>query len=205
VDDYDRLCDFGNLYAAHIKTRRSKRCNAEVIRFEVDLARNLLELSCALRSGEYRPNKYYHFKVFEPKERDIHALRYPDRVVQRCLCDQVLAPLLERHLIYDNAACQKGKGTHFSLNRLSGFLRSHFKQYGRDGYVLKCDVRHYFASISHDRLKTRLARLFVPGRMREFWKPNLLMPRASSKDSRVTVVILSTVILILCASAGCPS
>ena len=43
--------------------------------------------------------------IHDPKDRVIHALHYRDRVVQHCLCDEVLAPALDRRLIYDNAAC----------------------------------------------------------------------------------------------------
>lgn len=62
-------------------------------------------------------------------------------------------------MIYDNAACQKGKGTHFALDRFTKFLREHYKQYGRDGYVLKCDIHKYFANIDHEVLKGKLQKV----------------------------------------------
>lgn len=34
---------------------------------------------------------------------------YEDRVVQHCLVDNYLMPLLENRLIYDNGACRKIK------------------------------------------------------------------------------------------------
>jgi hypothetical protein len=40
------------------------------------------------------------------------------RVVQNCLCDNVLVPLLSNQLIHDNGASVKGKGVHFALRRL---------------------------------------------------------------------------------------
>ena len=159
MDDFDRICDFSNLYTAHLMTRLGKRHKAEVIRFESDLGHKLTQLSRMLKEDRYLPVKYYHFKVYEPKERNIHALRYPDRVVQRCLCDQVLLPVFEPRLIYDNAACRKGKGVHFSIGRLSRFMREHFASHGAGGYVLKCDIKRYFQSIDHEILKQLLAPL----------------------------------------------
>ena len=147
MNDYNRLSKFANLYAAHLKTRLGKRHKAEVIRFEVNLGFNLTLLSHMLEDDVYLPVQYYNFKVFEPKERDIHALRYPDRVVQRCLCDQVLLPAIEPRLIHDNAACRKGKGVHFSLDRLSRFMREHYRLFGNKGYALKCDIHKYFQSV----------------------------------------------------------
>ncbi|MDO5139354.1 MAG: reverse transcriptase/maturase family protein [Oscillospiraceae bacterium] len=97
--------------------------------------------------------------MYEPKKRTIHALRYRDRVVQHCLCDEVLEPLFEKRLIYDNSACRKGKGTLFAVNRLSLFLRKFYRIHGNSGYFLKCDVRKFFDSIGHDQLKAILRRI----------------------------------------------
>jgi len=168
MDDFSRLCAFENLYQAHLKTRLGKRHKAEVIRFETDLGQKLVLLSDLLQSDAYLPVKYFHFKVFEPKERDIHALRYPDRVVQRCLCDQVLSPLIEPRLIFDDAACRRGKGMHFSLERLAGFMRGHYRCFGTEGYYLKCDISKYFQSIDHEVLKQLLERLPTSDHMRSF-------------------------------------
>jgi hypothetical protein len=168
MDDYDRLCDFSNLYAAHLKTRLGKRHKAEVIGFEVNLGFNLTLLSRMLQGDAYLPLHYYDFKVFEPKERDIHALRYPDRVVQRCLCDQVLLPAIEPRLVYDNAACRRNKGMHFSLSRLSKFMREHYRAFGNTGYILKCDVHKYFKSIGHQALLQKLGGLPLSRRMQAF-------------------------------------
>lgn len=100
--------------------------------------------------------EYYHFTIYDPKVREIYALHYRDRITQHSLCDNVLAPYFERHLVYDNAACRLGKGTLFAMNRLNGFMHDHFCRYGKKGYFLKCDVRKFFDSIDHDILKQRL-------------------------------------------------
>ena len=156
---FDDLSGFEPLYRAHCLARRGKRNQREVIEFELDLARNLTSLSDSLHDGSYRPWPFMRFTVRDPKRRVIHTPRYRDRVVQHALCDNVLAPVLERRLIYDNAACRVGKGTHFSLDRLEGFMRKHARTHGTRGWFLKCDVARFFDSIRHDALKERLARL----------------------------------------------
>lgn len=75
------------------------------------------------------------------------------------MCDEVLEPLIGPRLIYDNAACQKGKGTHFAMNRVTKFLREYYKKYGNQGYVLKCDIHKYFPTIDHEVLKKRLDKI----------------------------------------------
>ena len=81
---------------------------------------------------------------------------FRDRVVQHCLCDNILKPYFENRLIYDNAACREGKGTDFARDRLTGFLREHYRKHGTKGYILKYDIRHYLDSIDHEILKGML-------------------------------------------------
>ena len=161
MNDYEKICDFQNLYQAHRIARRGKRNTTEVIQFEADLAQNLTTLSALLREKQYHISGYYTFMVHDPKDRHIHALHYRDRVVQHCLCDQIIAPTLDRKLIYDNAACRIGKGTHFALNRVSKFMRKFYRKYGTQGYILKCDIRKFFDNIDHDVLKQRLRKVFT--------------------------------------------
>ncbi len=153
---YEQIHTFEHLYHAHRLARRGKRGNREVIRFEIDLNRNLIELQEELMSGSYRSGKYREFTIYEPKERLIMSLPDRDRVVQHSLCDNVLAPFIDRKLIDDNCASRPGRGTHFGLYRLARFMREFYHQHGTDGYILKADILKYFYRIRHDRLKEML-------------------------------------------------
>ncbi len=159
MNDYEKIYDFQNLYKAHKIARRSKRTTREVIEFEMNLGENLIELSDALKNGTYKMQNYYSFNIYDPKYRVIHALHYRDRVVQHCLCDEVLAPTLDKKLIYDNSACRIGKGTHFAIGRVSAFLHKFYNKHGADGYFLKCDIRKFFDNIDHDILKQKLSKV----------------------------------------------
>ncbi len=158
MSEYEKLYDFQNLLKAHKRARLGKQGKREVIDFEMNLSRNLCEISEEIKNETYHISGYYSFKVYEPKERTIHALNYRDRVVQHCLCDEIIAPLFERYLIYDNAACRKGKGTLFAIRRLSGFLRTFHREHGNKGYFLKCDIRKFFDNIDQGILKDILTR-----------------------------------------------
>ena len=156
--DFDRVCDFGSLYKAHLKACKGKRHKRDVMSFEMNLAYHLSELQEQLINETYEMSGYRHFYVHEPKLRDIYEVAHVDKVLMHVLCDEVLIPRLSPHFIYDNAACQVGKGTHFAMDRFSKFLREQMKVRGRDFYVLKCDISKYFASINHVVLKEKLAR-----------------------------------------------
>lgn len=154
--NYELIYDFDNLYRAYLASRRSKRSTREVIQFEMNAGPNLCQMQQELCDGNYQLSGYYHFTIHDPKVREIYALHYRDRILQHSLCDNVLAPYFETHLIYDNAACRKDKGTLFAMNRLNGFMHDYFRNHGKKGYFLKCDVRKFFDSIDHDLLKQRL-------------------------------------------------
>lgn len=163
MTDYEKICDFTNLYKAHKRARLGKQKKHEVIFFEMNLAQNIMQVKRELESKNYNVKGYYSFEIFEPKLRKIFATHYVDRVVQHCICDEVLIDAIAPRLIYDNGACRPAKGTHFAMSRLTQFMRDFYRKHGTDGYFLKCDIRKYFRNIDHDVLKAQLRRaIFDP-------------------------------------------
>ena len=154
----DEIFTFGKLYEAHRQARKCKRHKKDVVSFEMNLSAELCGLQQKLENGSYEIGGYNRFTIYEPKKREIQALSYRDRIIQHALCDNIIAPYLANRLTADNAACQKGKGTHYGIKRLTQQLRKHYKQHGTQGWFLKADIRKYFASIDHGVLKTMLAK-----------------------------------------------
>lgn len=161
MSDFEKIYAFDNLYKAYRAARLGKRGTREEILFEADLSRNLIMLSESIRTGTYKIAGYYSFMIHDPKDRKIHALHFADRVVQHSLCDNVIAPLLEKRLIYENAACRLNKGTDFARNILTQNLSRCFRKAGKNFWILKCDIRKYFDSIDHEILKKKLRRAFA--------------------------------------------
>lgn len=155
---YECLTEFENIYRAYRQSTRGKHQKNEVIQYENNLHMQLWYLQERLKRRAYVPGGYRKFMIYDPKEREIQALSFADRVFQHLLCDTILRPYFEPRLIYDNAACRQGKGTHFALNRLELFFRRHYKAHGANGYILKFDIRKYFPSIDHAVLKEKLSR-----------------------------------------------
>lgn len=153
---YSEIYDFANLYDGYKKTRRGKRQKKSVAKFEVNSLESIIYLQRLLKNKKYRMCPYNTFKVYEPKERIIMSNSFKDKVVQHSICDNILRPIFQDKFIYDNYASQKGKGTHFGLDRLSEFMRRFYRKHGTDGWVLKCDISKYFYSIEHNTLKKLL-------------------------------------------------
>lgn len=147
---------FENLYDAYLYTRKGKKDKKCVQRYGYNVLDNTLYLEEKLQSKTYQLGKYHEFYVYEPKKRLIKAPPFRDRVVQRCLCKQVLEPAIEKHLIYDTYANRIGKGTHASLDRTEEFMKKYWRQHGLDGWIIKGDISKYFYSIDHNLLKMYL-------------------------------------------------
>lgn len=152
---WDTLVSFGNLHEALRRAALGKKRRTDVARFLLEQENELPRLREELVGGTYRPGPYREFAIREPKPRLISAAPFRDRVVHHALT-QVLEPIWERRFSNDSFACRAGYGVHKALDQAADGAR-------RFQYVLKCDVRKYFASIDHEILKRRLARVVKCG------------------------------------------
>lgn len=156
---FESVCSFDNLLMAAQRAQRAKRYRPEVLRFNLRLEDNLVELGRELRESRYRPAGHRHFRVYEPKERWISATPYRDRVVHHAVCN-IIEPVLDRGMIYDCWANRRGKGSHRAVLRYQQFA-------DRYRFTLKMDIRKYFPAIDHEILKGQLRRSFKDGRLLE--------------------------------------
>lgn len=157
---YQELCTFETLYKAYKVARKGKRKKVGTAQYEANALACTEKLSRILASGRYVPSKFEIFKVYEPKERLVQAPAFVDKVVLHAVVDNILYEAICKSFIRDNYASQIGKGTHDGLMRLKHHLVEYYRRNGTaDGWVLKCDVRHFFASIDHDLLKRKLKAL----------------------------------------------
>lgn len=143
------VCSFGELYKAMHECKKDVMWKASVAGWVKNGLVNCHRLHSQLMNDTYRIDKYSHFTITEPKTRHIVSTRMKDRVFQRSLCDNYLYEKMTKGLIYDNPACQVGKGTDFSMRRLAKHMQKYFREYGIEGYVLQCDIANYFGSTRH--------------------------------------------------------
>lgn len=84
--------DYGNVQKAYNKARKCKRHRKDVLIFTKDKEENLDKVREDILNLAYEPSEYHYFKVYEPKERQIMALPFYDRVVQHAI-NNVLEPI----------------------------------------------------------------------------------------------------------------
>ena len=153
MTDFEKVVDFKNMYKAYRKSKCGKGFKRSSAKFNVMALDGINTLIHQLKDKTYQISKYNEFKVYEPKERIIQTTSFKDKVVQHSLCDNVLLPKMQEIFIKDNCAGQIGKGTLFGINRLSEQMKEFYKEYGFNGYILKCDIKKFFYNISHEQLK----------------------------------------------------
>ncbi|MFA5870974.1 MAG: reverse transcriptase/maturase family protein [Candidatus Paceibacterota bacterium] len=142
------ITSFSNLSNAYHKAARRRRYKGDALRFGMNLEHELLLLQKELRDGTYMPGGYRSFVRHDSKRRIIQVAPFRDRVVHHAICNSI-APIFERHFIYDSYACRQGRGTHKAIARVERFVQSASENYSRNAYCMQCDIRKYFDSIDH--------------------------------------------------------
>lgn len=138
--DKDIITNFENLYRAYKKAKLGKSHNGSCARFQNMSLEGIHLLKEQLENQTYQIGKYSQFKIYEPKERVIMSCSFKDKVVQHCLCDNILHPRLQNVFIETNSAGQVGKGTLFGMDKLKEQMLAFYREHRIDGWILKCDI-----------------------------------------------------------------
>jgi hypothetical protein len=152
-DLFGRIANFQALHAAARRAIKGKRKKSGAASFFANLESEVLTLERQLRSGEYRPGRYFAFEVDGPKKRIVSAAPFRDRVVHHALY-AVVAPIFEAGFIGNTFANRTGKGTHSAIKAYERYRDRH-------AHVLRCDIYRYFPAIDHTILKSEFRRRII--------------------------------------------
>lgn len=157
IHKYDNIISLENLLEAWKEFSRGKKKKADVQIFERNLMQNIISLHQDLKMKVYKHSEYEAFNISDPKPRNIHKAKVRDRLLHHALYRK-LYPFFDRAFIADSYSCRIGKGTHKAIERFRSFSNKVSKNNTKTAWVLKCDIRKFFASIDHDILKNILAK-----------------------------------------------
>jgi len=146
--DYKNIISIKNLCDAWTEFIRGKKSKKDVAEFTLKLSDNILSLHQDLRTKMYVHGSYEAFSINDPKTRNIHKATVRDRLLHHAV-HRVLYPYFDTKFIHDSYSCRKDKGTHRALNRLRDFGRKVSKNNTQTCWILKCDIKKFFASINH--------------------------------------------------------
>lgn len=148
---YEYIISLENLLEAWREFASGKRARKDVQEFELNLMSNIISLHRDLAQKTYCHAPYEAFNISDPKPRNIHKASVRDRLLHHALY-RTLYPFFERTFIADSYSCRKGKGTHKAINRFRAFACQVSKNHTKTVWVLKGDIRKFFASIDQDIL-----------------------------------------------------
>jgi len=150
----DIIC-LGNLLEAWKEFVKGKRSKPDIQEFSLKLMDNLFILHEDLSSGRYLHGGYRAFNLSDPKPRSIHKASVRDRLLHHAIY-RILYPFFDKTFIADSFSCRIKKGTHRALNRFRDFTYIVSHNHTRTCWILKCDIKKFFASIDHKVLLDNL-------------------------------------------------
>ena len=157
---YAETISLENLFSAWQEFVLGKSNKRDVYEFTLNLSDNLVQFHDDLADFTYKHGNYEAFNISDPKPRNIHKACVRDRVLHHAIYRR-LYPFFDKLFISDLYSCRLGKGVHKAMDRLHKFGLKVGKNNARTAWVLKLDIRKFFASIDHGIL-TDILTSYVP-------------------------------------------
>ncbi|MEK7587234.1 MAG: reverse transcriptase/maturase family protein [Patescibacteria group bacterium] len=148
---YDDIISVENLLLSWQEFLRGKRKRKDIAKLSLHLIDNIFALHRRLSQKTYRHGSYHAFRINDPKPRNIHKADVCDRLIHHAIY-RILYPYFDKKFIFDSYSCRKNKGTHRAINRFRAFGRKVSRNNARTAWMLKGDIRQFFASIDHTLL-----------------------------------------------------
>lgn len=171
---YQQIISEDNLRKAFFNAARGKRSRKDIQRILDNVDEHVAILHGILEREEFVPA--YHKPVqindgFKMKKRHIIKPFYKYEQVVHHAIIQILAPtdkeiakdhsikkIINRGAYEYTCGSVKGRGAHHGKRYIERWIRNDRKN---TKYVLKIDVRHFFESIPHDKLKEKLRKVIA--------------------------------------------
>jgi retron-type reverse transcriptase len=112
---------------------------------------NIFALHNDLSNHSYRHGGYQAFNICDPKPRNIHKAAVRDRLLHHAIYRK-LYPFFDKIFIADSYSCRINKGTYKAINKLRKFVYKVSNNNTKTCWILKCDVKKFFANIDHEIL-----------------------------------------------------
>lgn len=175
-EDIISIDNFLEAWKEFVKGKRAKR---DVQEFSFCLMDNIISLHEDLSSYTYTHGGYQAFNISDPKPRNIHKARVRDRLLHHAIY-RILYPFFDKIFISDSFSCRIGKGTHKAIHRFCSFSYAASQNNTKTCWVLKCDIKKFFASIDHNILSAILQE-YIPDKKILWLLKNIIESFSSSK------------------------
>lgn len=166
ADSYEDVFSWMNLWKSYHDCRRNVAWKGSVQRYILQAPVRVSQTYDKLMDGRYKCAVPHEWDTWERgKKRHIKSVPIGERVMQRCLADNALTPVLAPMFIYDNGACLPRKGYDFAQRRLKCHLSRFYREHGTDGYILLFDFSKFYDNVDHALLMKTLRTRFEDQRL----------------------------------------
>ncbi len=172
-NDTSALFTLPKLLKAYYACRKNKRNTMNALKFELTVEENLLRLVRQLQNRSYQPGRSVCFIVVHPKNREIFAADFADRIIHHLLIGEVES-YFDKSFIHTSFACRKGKGTHKARQLLFRGLSQITHNRTRPAFFAQLDVASFFTSISKDTLYQLVEKKVQKLNEHPIWKEEVL-------------------------------
>jgi len=149
---WDTFISKDNFELAYQNAAKGKSKQRQVKQFKENEKENLEKIRQMVINGEFTTSPYKQTMIYEPKQRIIYKLPFaPDRIVQHAIMN-ILKPIFSNLFIENSYACIEGRGQHKASIKCSEYVRKY-------EYCLKCDIKKFYPSISHDILSSKIHKI----------------------------------------------
>ncbi len=156
----DIVCDANNLYKAYRASVKASKWKEATQKFMMNFLREIFKLQSELQDRTLQNGPIKEFALYDRgRVRAITSTQIKDRIVRHALCDEILMPLVKKHIIYDNCASVKGRGISQQRNRFATHLKKYYRLYGNEGYILLGDFTKFYDNVIHEKAKEMLLEL----------------------------------------------
>lgn len=154
---YQEICNIEHI--TYIYEQIEKKCKNKNKIYKWESIKDVLitRIYKDLTNYQYQCGKYHRFVIYEPKKRIIKSQEMYDKVVNHLVSEYILLPSIVSCLIDSNVASRREKGTNYGIKLYYKYRQFYDSKYGKNNYyLLKLDIHHFFDSIDHEILKSKL-------------------------------------------------
>ena len=149
---WDKVYGFLPLVDGFRKVSKASKDKTATKIWMANLVVNVRKIERTLYNGTWKSPGYNRFRIKERgKWRDIQSAHISEKGIQNSFSNNCYIPLISPHLIHDNGASLKGKGTKFSIDRFTKHLQDHIRKHGRRGWIFFYDFKSYFKTIDQKK------------------------------------------------------
>jgi len=160
----EQVANRHNLWLALRNACKGKRQRPYVQRYLAAVDDHLNRLATRIMAGDMPHGHFQTFIIHDPKQRQIDAACFEDRVFHHALMN-IADPVFECSQTDVSYACRPGRGHHAAAQRVYELLRR-----PHNLWYVQIDIVHYFSAIRHQILLDLLQRKFKGAWLTQTWQ-----------------------------------